>query len=80
MTESLEIKEFLYFCPDTGMTICMIQDGASFRPATALDERMSIVESYFDKQPASTFALDISDDYESLDTFVSSYVQAFLPG
>ena len=78
MIESPDIREFLYFCPDTGMTICMIQDGAGFKPATVDDEYMSIPASHFDNQSVSPSVT--SNDYESLDSFVSNYERSFAPG
>lgn len=72
-----EIQEFLYMCPDTGITICMIQDGAGFRPATASDEGMSSPDSFFEQQLALTPHTSAADESESLDRFVNAYERSY---
>lgn len=77
-----EIEEFLYFDPDTGMTVCMIMDGDGFRPAHAADEFRSIelAAIHANSPPASTvLAARTTPQEESAfyELFVSSYEHAY---
>lgn len=83
------VFEFLYLDPDTGLTVCMIADGAGFRPANASDEINSVELSLIyqamvpDKVPCVPKGREAEfgelDEFNDLASYLNHYERSYGP-